>query len=156
MRHLVSLGKVSWPWNNQSSLSLLKILWTHNHLQPMSCSPLCQCLKLIKYTKTKIQWSLCKLNKTESCINWTLNKVPLQEIFVQFPCINWTPVYSLSLYYHSAQVDYNWNPYRYSFNIRFTDSLYDDVESRPIWYIAMHHSVMGKLFCRLKGHQIWC
>jgi hypothetical protein len=41
---------------------------------------------LIKYTKTKIQWSLYKLNKTESCINWTLNKVPLQEIFVQFTC----------------------------------------------------------------------
>jgi hypothetical protein len=34
------------------------------------------------------------VNKTESCINHTFNKVPLQEIFVTITCINWTPVYS--------------------------------------------------------------
>jgi hypothetical protein len=33
-------------------------------------------------------------NKLESCINWTLNKVQIYEIFVNLTCINQTPVYS--------------------------------------------------------------
>jgi hypothetical protein len=34
------------------------------------------------------------LNKTESYINQTLNKVPMYEIFVNLSCINGTPVCS--------------------------------------------------------------
>ena len=34
------------------------------------------------------------VNKLESCINRSLNKVPIQEIFVNLTSINQTPVYS--------------------------------------------------------------
>ena len=34
------------------------------------------------------------LNKPKSCINRTLNEVPIQDIFVSLTCIDQTPVYS--------------------------------------------------------------
>jgi len=45
----------------------------------------------------KVQCETCPnrtLNKTESCINKTLNEFPMFEIFVNLTCINQTPVYS--------------------------------------------------------------
>ena len=34
------------------------------------------------------------LNKSESCINLTLKKVPMKKIFVKLTCLNQTPVYT--------------------------------------------------------------
>jgi ribosome biogenesis protein Tsr3 len=50
---------------------------------------------LMIYNKDDIEKCLNQtLNKTESYINWTRNKVSMPEIFVDLTCINQTPVYS--------------------------------------------------------------
>jgi len=44
-----------------------------------------------KYSQTSLNRTM---NKTESCINLTLNKFTVQEIYVNLTCINRIPVYS--------------------------------------------------------------
>ena len=44
-----------------------------------------------KLSETCLSWTL---NISKSCLNGTLKKVPMSEIFVNLTCINWTPVYS--------------------------------------------------------------
>jgi hypothetical protein len=41
---------------------------------------------------TFIYVQFCLYNET--CMNWTLKKVPMKEIFVNWFGVNWTPVYS--------------------------------------------------------------
>jgi hypothetical protein len=60
-----------------------------------SCKSNCQ---TITTTTAPYVYSETCLNRTlykpESCINQTLNKVPMSEIFVNLTCINETPVYT--------------------------------------------------------------
>jgi hypothetical protein len=53
------------------------------------------------YSESRLKQTL---NKLKSCINRTLNKVLIQEIFVNLTCVNQTPVYS---------EDKSWSLYNY-------------------------------------------
>ena len=73
-----------WYWWNCWP-SLFKLSFHNKWLKCTSWS------KFYQYSKICLNRTL---NKPESCINQTMNKVPMQEIFVKLTCGHCTPVYS--------------------------------------------------------------
>jgi hypothetical protein len=53
----------------------------------------------------RVLWILSKPNPAYTCINRTLDKVLMSEIFFNLNCINWTPIYSM----HKSWSQGGWN-----------------------------------------------
>ena len=84
------------PPNSRCNTYLFSIYWEKKHLKTLWYSETCL-NRILNELESGINWNpewTGILNKLESCLNQTLNKVPMLEIFVNLTCINQTPVYS--------------------------------------------------------------